>query len=82
MTLQENTEKEEIGLASPRLGANNSNNKPPFVTAFLQTSLSAKKDKGSSGSVTLVSCDWSSGSCKSLIRGNFNVKKKRSVNTL
>ena len=43
VTLQENTEKEEIGLASPLLGANNSNTKPRFVTAFLQTTLSAKK---------------------------------------
>ena len=52
-------EKEEIGLASPRLGANNSNTKPRFVTAFLKTTLTAKKrknkqiNKGISGSVKL-----------------------------
>ena len=38
-------EKEEIGLASPRLGVNNSNTKPCFVTAFSKTTLTAKKRK-------------------------------------
>ena len=38
-------EKEEIGLASPRLGVNNSNTKPRFVTAFSKTTLTAKKRK-------------------------------------
>ena len=62
VTSQENSEKEEIGLASPRLGANNSNTKPRFVTVFLKTTRAAKKrkaneqkttNKGTSGSVTL-----------------------------
>ena len=45
VTSQENTEKEKNSLASPRPGKNNSNTKPRFVEAFLQTTISAKKQK-------------------------------------
>ena len=47
-------EKEEIGLPSPRLGANNSNTKPRFVTAFLKTTLTAKKRKNKQTKAFLI----------------------------
>ena len=61
-----------------------------YVTAFLQTDLFLdylfrKKTKAVPVQwpydVRLVSCDWSSGSCGSLIRGKFNLKINRSVKT-